>query len=71
MGDIAGAHSTFGNSSPRYEVVMHPQSKFDTLRGKDGLAMVMDRSTELCVKTWLPIDEAIAMCKLLNESEKL
>jgi hypothetical protein len=71
MGNIAGSHPNFGGIFLRYEVVLHGQSAFDKMRGKDALAKVYDRALHEPVKEWLTLDEALAMCKLLNESEKL
>jgi hypothetical protein len=71
MGNIAGSPPNFGGIFHRYEVVLHGQSAFDRVRGKDALAYVYDRATGNRDKQWLTLDEALAMCKLLNESEKL
>lgn len=73
MRNIAGSYPNFGagRSIPRYETRLHSQSAFDRVRGKDALAFIYDWVVGKPVKEWLTQEEAIAMCKLLNESEKL
>jgi len=73
MGNIAGSHPNLGAGRPipRFVISQHPQSAFDKARGKDAVMFIYDAVYALRVKEWLTHEEARAMCKLLNESEKL